>query len=144
NDEATRLFLDRAAIHRPGFVAAPGAVAEICRRLDGIPRASERAAACVRTLTVEQILARLDDRFGLLTRGNRAALPRQRTLRAAIDWSYELLTEDERAMLRRLSVFVGGWTLDAAEAVLTAENKVVSAEFQREPTRHFSSDVLDL
>ena len=92
-------------------------MADICQRLDGIPLAIELAAARVRALSVEEIAARLNDRFGLLTRGDRTALPRQQTLRASIDWSYDLLTDDERALLRRLSVFAGGWTLEAAEAV---------------------------
>src|SRR6185437_3268516 len=93
------------------------ALAGVCRRLDGIPLAIELAAARVRTLPVEAIAARLDDRFLLLTGGDRTALPRQQTLRALIDWSYELLSEDERAVFRRLAVFAGGWTLEAAEAV---------------------------
>ena len=92
-------------------------VAQICQRLDGIALAIELAAARVKTLKVEQIAARLDDVFHLLTGGSRTALPRQQTLRALIDWSYNLLTEAERAVLRHLSVFMGGWTLEAAEAV---------------------------
>jgi predicted ATPase/DNA-binding CsgD family transcriptional regulator len=118
--EAVRLFADRAASVRPGFLVTAGnarAVAQICRRLDGIPLAIELAAARVRALSVEQIAARLDDRFGLLTGGNRTALPRHRTLRAAMDWSYDLLTDRERTLLARLSVFAGGWTLEAAEAI---------------------------
>ena len=91
-------------------------MAQVCRRLDGIPLAIELAAARVKVLSVEQIAARLDDRFRLLTGGSRTALPRQQTLRALIDWSYELLTEAERALLRRLAVFAGGWTLAAAAA----------------------------
>jgi DNA-binding CsgD family transcriptional regulator/tetratricopeptide (TPR) repeat protein len=117
--EAVRLFADRAAASRPGFVVGPdniAAVAAICRALDGMPLAIELAAARVRALTVEQIAARLDDRFGLLTAGDRAAAPRQRTLRAAIEWSYELLTAQERALFRRLSVFTG-WSLEMAEKV---------------------------
>ena len=93
------------------------AVAEICRRLDGIPLAIELAAARVRAMSVEQIAARLDDRFRLLNRGDRTALPRQQTLRALIDWSHDLLDAKERALFRRLAVFAGGWTLEAAEAV---------------------------
>ena len=85
--------------------------------MDGIPLAIELAAARVKALSVEQIAARLDDRFRLLTGGSRTALPRQQTLKAAIDWSYDLLSEDEKTLLRRLSVFAGGWTLEAAEAV---------------------------
>jgi predicted ATPase/DNA-binding SARP family transcriptional activator len=117
--EAVRLFLERAAAAPAAFTLtdenAPW-VAQICRELDGLPLAIELAAARVRVLPVEQIAARLDDRFGLL-KGSRSALPRHQTLRALIDWSYDLLSEPERALLRRLSVFRGGWTLEAAEAV---------------------------
>ncbi|MFN8473690.1 MAG: adenylate/guanylate cyclase domain-containing protein [Anaerolineae bacterium] len=118
--EAAQLFVERAAAAQPRFALTDrnaGAVAQICRRLDGIPLALELAAARVRVLSAEQIAARLDDRFRLLTGGSRTALPRQQTLRALIDWSYDLLPDEERALLRRLSVFVGGWTLEAAEAV---------------------------
>jgi predicted ATPase/class 3 adenylate cyclase len=118
--EGVRLFVDRAILGQPTFTiteANAAGVAQVCRRLDGIPLAIELAAARVRALSVEQIAARLDDRFRLLTGGSRAALPRQQTLRSLIDWSYDLLTEPERALLRRLSVFAGGWSLDAAEAV---------------------------
>ena len=118
--EAVRLFVDRARAVQPAFQvndANGRAVADICHRLDGIPLALELAAARVRALSVEEIAARLSDRFRLLTRGDRTALPRQQTLRASIDWSYDLLTDHERALLRRLSVFAGGWTLEAAEAV---------------------------
>jgi predicted ATPase len=122
--EAVRLFVDRAGSVLPGYALtdqhAP-VVAQLCRRLDGIPLALELAAARVKVLTVEQIAQRLDDRFRLLTGGSRTVLPRQQTLRAAIDWSYELLTEQERALLRRLAVFTGGWTLEAAEAVCAGE-----------------------
>jgi predicted ATPase/DNA-binding CsgD family transcriptional regulator len=117
--EAIRLFADRAAASRPGFAVGPGnvaAVTAICRALDGMPLAIELAAARVRALSVEQISARLDDRFGLLIAGDRSAAPRQRTLRAAIEWSYELLTDPERALFRRLSVFTG-WSLEMAEQV---------------------------
>jgi predicted ATPase/class 3 adenylate cyclase len=118
--EAVRLFVDRAAMVLPGFVLSEGnanAVIDICRRLDGIPLAIELAAARVRALSVKGIAVRLSDRFRLLTGGHRTALPRQQTLRALIDWSYDLLTEAERILLRRLAVFAGGWTLEAAEAV---------------------------
>ena len=122
--EAARLFIDRARAARPHFTAtdrdAP-ALAEICRRLDGIPLAIELAAARVRVFSVEQIAARLDDRFRLLTAGPRTALPRQQTLRATVDWSYTLLSDPERALLRRLSVFAGGWTFEAAEAVAAGD-----------------------
>src|SRR5205823_2722821 len=92
-------------------------VAQVCQRLDGIPLAIELAAARVKALTVEKLNERLDDMFRLLTGGSRTALPRQQTLRALIDWSYDLLGEEERRLLRRLSVFARGWTLEAAEAV---------------------------
>lgn len=118
--EAVRLFLDRVELVSPGFQVtgenAP-AIAAICRRLDGIPLAIELAAARVRALPVEEVNRRLDQRFRLLTGGSRTALPRQQTLRSLIDWSYELLTPAERALLCRLSVFSGGWTLEAAEGV---------------------------
>jgi predicted ATPase/class 3 adenylate cyclase len=122
--EAVRLFIERALAAQPSFAVtnqnAP-AVAQVCHRLDGIPLAIELAAARVKALSVEQIAARLDDRFRLLTGGSRTALPRQQTLRAAIDWSYALLSEPERAVLRRLSVFAGGWALEAAEAVCSGD-----------------------
>ncbi|MEJ7668432.1 MAG: tetratricopeptide repeat protein [Casimicrobiaceae bacterium] len=118
--EAVHLFVDRATAAQPDFRLTPqnaAAVAGICHRLDGIPLALELAAARVRSMSVENIAARLSDCFRLLTGGDRTALPRQQTLRASIDWSYELLSESERALLRRLAVFAGGCTLDAAEAV---------------------------
>jgi predicted ATPase len=117
--EAVRLFVDRARAAQPSFQITDTnseAVVDICHRLDGIPLALELAAARVRALSVNEIAARLNDRFRLLTSGDRTALPRQQTLRASIDWSYDLLTNDERALLRRLAVFAGGWTLEAAEA----------------------------
>jgi predicted ATPase/class 3 adenylate cyclase len=127
--EAVRLFVERAALALPGFILTAdnaATVVEVCHRLDGIPLAIELAAARVRLLSVEQIAARLNDRFRLLTVGSRTALPRQQTLRALIDWSYDLLTEVERTLLRRLSVFAGGWSLTAAEAV-AAEAVVAEA-----------------
>ncbi|MGH3313441.1 MAG: ATP-binding protein, partial [Streptomyces sp.] len=138
---AHRLFADRAAAARAGFrtgstsgsevssaseahsasvstsATDPAAVAEICRRLDGLPLAIELAAARLRSLTPRQIADRLDDRFRLLTSGSRTVLPRQQTLRAVVDWSWDLLDERERTVLRRLSVFSGGCTLTAAEYV---------------------------
>src|SRR5262252_6457019 len=117
--EAVRLFADRAAASLPGFAVGRAnavAVAALCRALDGVPLAIELAAARVRTLSVEQIAARLADRFRLLTSGHRTAPARHRTLRAAMDWSYELLTASEQVLLRRLSVFVG-WSLEMAEQV---------------------------
>ncbi len=118
--EAVLLFIDRATAAQPVFQITDqnaGAIADICQRLDGIPLAIELAAARVRTMSVEMIAARLGDRFRLLAGGHRTAMPRQQTLRALIDWSYDLLTEGERALLRRLAVFAGGWTLEGAEAV---------------------------
>jgi len=120
--EAARLFMQRVAAAQPAFNLVEthaAAIADICRRLDGIPLAIELAAARVRTLSIEKVAARLHDRFRLLQGGDQTALPRQQTLRALIDWSYDLLTEPERALLRRLAVFAGGWTLEAAEAVGT-------------------------
>ena len=118
--EAVRLFEERARAALPTFELTDenaSAVAQICRQLDGIPLAIELAAARVRGLGPDQLAARLDDRFRLLTGGSRTALPRQQTLRAMVDWSYELLSEPERILFRRLSVFAGGWTLEAAERV---------------------------
>jgi predicted ATPase/tetratricopeptide (TPR) repeat protein len=123
-NEAIRLFADRAAAARPDFTIGPAdllAVAAICRALDGLPLAIELAAAWVRVLSVEQICARLGNRFALLTAGDRSASPRQRTLRATIDWSYALLTEPERTLFRRLSVFAG-WSLEMAEEVCADED----------------------
>ncbi|MER5196214.1 BTAD domain-containing putative transcriptional regulator [Streptomyces sp. NPDC002755] len=121
-DQAHRLFTERAAAARPAAPAAlrdGEAIAEICRRLDGLPLAIELAAARLRLLTPRQIADRLDDRFRLLTSGSRTVLPRQQTLRAVVDWSWDLLDEPERTLLRELSVFAGGWDLEAAEAVCT-------------------------
>ena len=118
--EAVQLFVDRAAASRRGFGLNDhnaAAVVDICYRLDGIPLAIELAAARVRALSVEAIAARLHDRFRLLVTGDRTVLPRQRTLRALIDWSYDLLADAECTLFQRLSVFAGGWTLEAAEAV---------------------------
>ena len=133
-NESIRLFIDRARAVRPDFtitISNAPAVGEICFRLDGIPLAIELAAARVKALDPREIVARLGDRFQLLTGGSRTALPRQQTLRAAIDWSYDLLTESERALFRRLSVFAGGCTLAAAEVVGSAGDMV-------------AADVLDL
>ena len=118
--ECVRLFVDRATSALPTFRLSAGnapAVAQVCARLDGIPLALELAAARVTVLTPEQISSRLDNRFQLLSGGSRTALPRQQTLRALIDWSYDLLLPAEQALLRRLSVFAGGWSLEAAETV---------------------------
>ena len=119
--EAGRLFIERAVKAEPRFrltdYNAP-AIAQICLRLDGIPLALELAAARVKLFTPEQIAERLDDRFKLLTGGSRTALPRQQTLRAMIDWSYQTLTTSEQNLLRQLAVFAGGWTFEAVEAVV--------------------------
>jgi predicted ATPase/DNA-binding CsgD family transcriptional regulator len=118
--EAVRLFVERAVAVQPGFKLTDqnaAAVTQICQRLDGIPLAIELAAARVKVLKPAEIAARLDDGFSLLTLGSRTAIPRHQTLRAAMDWSYGLLTESERVLLRRLAVFAGGCTLAAAEFV---------------------------
>ncbi|HET9911998.1 MAG TPA: tetratricopeptide repeat protein [Anaerolineales bacterium] len=123
--EAVQLFVERATAVSPHFklAARNGAwIADICRRLDGIPLAIELAAARVRLLTVEHLAARLDDRFKLLTSGSRTAPPRHQTLYATLDWSYALLSETEQRLLRRLSIFAGGWTLEAAEEVCADEH----------------------
>ncbi|MFF0481856.1 BTAD domain-containing putative transcriptional regulator [Streptomyces sp. NPDC004435] len=118
-ETALRLLAERGAAARPGFEVTddPAAAREIVRRLDGLPLAIELAAARLRMLSARQIADRLDDRFRLLTSGARTVLPRQQTLRAVVDWSWELLEEPERAVLRRLAVFTGGCDLEAAEAV---------------------------
>src|SRR5205823_5502052 len=118
---AVQLFTERAQMVKPGFRLTgredAEAVARICQRLDGIPLAIELAAARAGFLTLPQIAARLGERFRLLTGGSREVLTRHQTLHALIDWSYDLLTTPERALLRRLSVCVDGWTLEAAEAI---------------------------
>jgi non-specific serine/threonine protein kinase len=128
--EAVQLFLERAQARRVDFTLSARnaqAVAQVCSRLDGIPLAIELAAARIGTLPVETIAARLDDRFRLLTTGPRTALPRQQTLRATLDWSYDLLSPPEQVLLRRLAVFAGGWTLDAVEEVCTGGAVAVGA-----------------
>ncbi|MBI4758573.1 MAG: hypothetical protein HY783_06185 [Chloroflexi bacterium] len=118
--EGVRLFVERAIAANPNFALIAQnaqAVAQVCIRLDGIPLAIELAVARVKYLSVQQIAARLDDRFNLLTVGSRTALPRHQTLRATLDWSYDLLTDAERVLFHRLSVFAGGFTLQAVEAV---------------------------
>ena len=123
-EEATRLFVERAVKADSRFKLTENntsAVAQICSRLDGIPLAIELAAARVKLFTVEQIAERLNDRFRLLTGGSRTALPRQQTLRALIDWSYQSLNETEQRTLRRLAVFSGGWSFEAAESVVGAD-----------------------
>ncbi len=122
--ESVRLFTERAAAAQPGFAVTDrnaAAVAQICRRLDGVPLALELAAARVRALPVEQLAARLDDRFRLLTGSSRVTVPRHQTLRQTIDWSHDLLADEERAVFRRLAAFVGGCSLEAAEAVCVGD-----------------------
>ncbi len=119
-DEALALFTDRARHARPDFALTDdnaATVGEICARLDGVPLAIELAAARVRALSLSEILESLHDRFRLLTGGARTAVRRQQTLRASVDWSHALLTEPERVLFRRLAVFLGGFDLDAAQAV---------------------------
>jgi non-specific serine/threonine protein kinase len=122
--EATRLLIDRARLQRPDFEvegADLATLALVCQRLDGIALAIELAAAQLRMMSLESLSGRLDDRFRILTSGARTALPRQQTLRALIDWSHELLSDPERTLLRRVSVFAGGWTLEAAERVCAGD-----------------------
>ena len=122
--ESVRLFIERALAVNPDFRINnenAQALAEICSRLDGIPLAIELAAARTKILSVVKIYERLDDRFSLLTGGKRTALPRQQTLKALIDWSYDLLSEEEKILWSRLSVFSGGWTLEAAEEICSDE-----------------------
>ncbi|MCE7982695.1 MAG: hypothetical protein DYG89_16040 [Caldilinea sp. CFX5] len=128
--EAARLFSDRAALVQPTFrvtrTNAP-ALAQICHQLDGLPLALELAAACVKVLSVEQIAERMGNRFRLLCNGPRDAVSRHQTLRASVDWSYDLLTKPERVLLRRLALFTGGWTLAAAEAICADDSTVTQA-----------------
>jgi predicted ATPase len=122
--EGVRLFVDRARLLRPHFSASSenaASLASICARLDGMPLAIELAAPRLRSMSVDELGERLDQRFALLADGSRTALPRHRTLRSMMDWSYDLLTDVEQAMLRRVSVFSGGWTLAAAEHVCTGD-----------------------
>src|SRR4029077_15731810 len=131
---AIRLFVSRARAAEPRYVAGgslAAATVAICRRLDGIPLAIELAATRIAAFGVDGVAARLDDRFRLLTGGSRTALPRHQTMRATLDWSYDLLPATERVVLRRLAIFAGGFTLDAAATVATAtgldEPEVVDA-----------------
>jgi predicted ATPase/DNA-binding CsgD family transcriptional regulator len=138
--ESARLFIERTAAIRPNFTLteqnAP-AVAQVCYRLDGIPLAIELAAARTKMLSVEEISARLGDSFRLLTAGSRTALPRQRTLHATMDWSHELLGQKERALFRRLSVFAGGFTLEAAESICAGD------KLQRDEVLELLSQLID-
>lgn len=151
NTEATRLFVERATKADSRFKQTEhnaAFIAQICSRLDGIPLAIELAAARVKLFSPEQIAGRLDDRFKLLTGGSRTALPRQQTLRALIDWSYQSLNETEQRALRRLAVFSGGWTFEAAESVIgesealdglagLVNKSLVNVEEQDEKSRYF-------
>jgi predicted ATPase/DNA-binding NarL/FixJ family response regulator len=127
--EAVRLFIDRAAAVRPGFALTAGnyaAIVGLCRTLDGVPLAVELAAARIRALSVDQLATRIGDRFRLLASGDRTAPPRQRTLQATVDWSFDLLTPDEQILLRRLSVFAG-FSLSMAEQVCS-DDRISSEE----------------
>ena len=130
--ESARLFTDRALLVRPDFEVTnrnASILASICSRLDGIPLAIELAAARVRFLSIEEIDRKLDQRFLLLTGGSRTALPRQQTLRSLIDWSYDLLHASEKLLLQRLSIFAGGWTLEAAEQICSGGEVEQQAAF---------------
>ncbi|MEV4840496.1 BTAD domain-containing putative transcriptional regulator [Nonomuraea sp. NPDC049486] len=127
-EAAARLFAERAAAARPGFtVRDPGLVDEVCRRLDGLPLAIELAAARLRSFPLDELAARLDDRFALLSGVSRAAEPRHRTLRAVVAWTWDLLDEDERRLARRLAAFPGGITVESAEAVAAARPDLLAA-----------------
>lgn len=124
---AVRLFVERAAAQNRSLRISERdalTIAEICVSLDGLPLAIEMAAARVRSMSLNEVLSRLSDRFGLLRSGSRMALPRQQTLQALIDWSYDLLNDSEQTLLRRLSVFAGQWTLEATEAICHSEQNV--------------------
>lgn len=138
--EAVRLFIERASAKTQNFAMAEenaSSIAQICYHLDGIPLAIELAAAKIRPLSPQQIALRLQDRFRLLTDGNRTASHRHQTLRAAIEWSYNLLFPSEQIMFRRLSTFVGGWTLDAAESVCSDKEMISEDALEKE-------DILEL
>ena len=143
-EEAQRLFMDRAQAVRPDFALGEGDAArldEICVKLDGLPLAVELAASRLRVLSLEQIADRIDDRFHLLTGGSRVALPKHQTLQAMIDWSYDLLSEPERLLFRRLSVFTHGFSLDEAEAICADEAVAGDAAYGLTLQR---ADILDV
>ena len=147
--EAVQLFMDRALLVVPHFVMDEGNapfLAQICSQLDGIPLAIELAAARLRMMSVKEISKRLDDRFRLLTGGTRTALPRQQTLRALIDWSYDLLSEKERLLLQRLSVFAGSWSLEEAEEVCSNSDRssVSTKSSGTTENRLLITEILDL
>ncbi len=137
---ALRLLADRGTAARAGFSLEedPVACAELCRRLDGLPLAIELAAARLRSLSPRQLADRLDDRFRLLTGGSRTLLPRQQTLRAVVDWSWDLLDPAERVLLRRLAVFRGGWTLEAVEAICADPPRPPAARLPPGPGRRWT------
>ena len=142
--ESVRLFLDRARSRLPGFELTPGnaqAVVQICRKLDGVPLAIELATARMGALAVEQVAERLEDSLKLLTTGGRTSVLRQRTLGATLDWSHDLLSEEEKILFRRLPVFSGGFSLEAAEAVCAGEGRV---SYGRDPSLPRDLPVLDL
>lgn len=145
--DAIALFVERAAAARPDFTLNPdnaADIAQVCQRLDGMPLAIELAAARVDALSVSDIAARLNDRFRLLASHSRTTAPRHRTLQAAIDWSYDLLSEQERVLFRRLAVFAGGFTLEAAESVgPEAETPLSSPPRPRREAGHPPAEVLD-
>lgn len=127
--ESVQLFVERVKTYIPSFSLTEknaSSIAQICCRLDGIPLAIELAAARVKVMSVEQLAARMGDLFSLLTSGNRTALPRQQTLRALIEWSYDLLSESEKSLFRRLAAFSGGWSLEAAESICSVEGSGTS------------------
>jgi non-specific serine/threonine protein kinase len=133
--EAIQLFIDRATSVLPTFTLTEenaSSVAQICQHLDGIPLAIELAASKIRVLSISQIAQRLDDRFGFLTGGSRTAMPRHQTLQAAIQWSYNLLIPSEQTLFRRLSIFVGGWTLNAAESVCSDKDTTANQGLEPE------------
>ncbi|MEV0521762.1 BTAD domain-containing putative transcriptional regulator, partial [Nonomuraea sp. NPDC050405] len=143
---AVRLLAERARAANPGFEVNEGtaaAVVRICRALDGMPLAIELAAARLRTMTAERLAERLGDRFRLLTGGSRVALARHRTLRAVVDWSWDLLSDEERALLRRLAVFSGGATPEAAERVCTDEGATAEAAGQVCPDGGATAEVAE-
>src|SRR5262249_4571504 len=130
--EAARLFVERAGAVKPDFALSDSeapTVAEICQRLDGIPLAAELAAAKAEDLTVQEIYTGLEGRFRILTGGVRTALRRHQTMEATIDWSYDLLDSEERLLWCRLSVFAGGWTIEAAKEVC-ADRTIRSGDVQ--------------
>jgi predicted ATPase/class 3 adenylate cyclase len=144
--EAIQLFIDRATSAVPTFMVTDEnafSIAQICQRLDGIPLAIELAASKIRVLSASQIAQRLDDRFHLLTGGSRTALPRHQTLQAAIEWSYNLLSPAEQILFRRLSVFVGGWTLEATESACSDRAITTRGALESEDILHLLTQLVN-